>query len=124
MDKLFELLKRASEKLQDYCTDMNGDLNDSLANEINAFIKTGGWRTDFENIPVDVFMMDEIFKIYTKPVLVTISSHTDNYVIEAYYYQYCDEDELIWIETGRDGYRIKTGVVLAWQPLPEPYNAE
>lgn len=33
-----DLLTRAAEKLQDYCTEMNGDLNDSLAMEIEKFL--------------------------------------------------------------------------------------
>lgn len=38
MDAL-DLLRRAAGKLQDYCTDANGDLNDSLADEIEGFLK-------------------------------------------------------------------------------------
>jgi hypothetical protein len=128
MDKLFELLKRASEKLQDYCTDMNGDLNDSLANEINTFIESGGWRTDFENIPNDEFMFDITeYVLYTIPVLVTVLSDSGNrYVVSAHSYQYTpdpDDYKIRWIESGRDSYEIK-GKVIAYQLLPGPYNAE
>lgn len=33
-----ELLRRAADKLQDYCAGINGDMNDSLAMEIYDFL--------------------------------------------------------------------------------------
>lgn len=33
-----QLLGRAAGSLQDYCTEINGDLNDSLATEIEKFL--------------------------------------------------------------------------------------
>ena len=35
------LLTRAAGLLQDYCTELNGDINDSLAMEIETFLKEG-----------------------------------------------------------------------------------
>ena len=37
--ELADLLLRAADKLQDYCTEANGDLNDSLAMDIYAALK-------------------------------------------------------------------------------------
>jgi hypothetical protein len=37
--RLHALLRRAAQSLQDYCEEVNGDMNDSLAMEIEAFIK-------------------------------------------------------------------------------------
>jgi len=36
--KEIELLTRAADKLQDYCAELNGDLNDSLADEISQYL--------------------------------------------------------------------------------------
>jgi len=36
------LLERAASSLQEYCTELNGDLNDGLANEIEIFLKHNG----------------------------------------------------------------------------------
>lgn len=33
-----ELLRRAADKLHDYCAELNGDLNDSLGSEIEVFL--------------------------------------------------------------------------------------
>ena len=33
-----ELLSRAAGKLQEYCTEVNGDMNDALASEIEAYL--------------------------------------------------------------------------------------
>ena len=38
-DKGFELLKRAADLLQDYCEQVNGDMNDSLAMEIYNYLE-------------------------------------------------------------------------------------
>ena len=37
--RLLTLLDRATSQLQDYCTEANGDLNDSLAEEIRATVE-------------------------------------------------------------------------------------
>jgi hypothetical protein len=37
-EKAIDLLKRASDSLNSYCADANGDLNDSLATEIDCFL--------------------------------------------------------------------------------------
>lgn len=34
-----KLLERAAAKLHDYCAELNGDLNDSLGSEIEAFLR-------------------------------------------------------------------------------------
>jgi hypothetical protein len=36
---MLALLRRASDSLQDYCAEINGDLNDSLAMEIDELLK-------------------------------------------------------------------------------------
>lgn len=36
--RLVELLQRAAGSLQDYCSELNGDMNDSLAEEIEETI--------------------------------------------------------------------------------------
>jgi hypothetical protein len=122
---VFELLKRASDKLEDYCAEVNGDMNDSLATEIDAFVKTGGWRTDFENIPNADFMFDSnIYKAYSVRVLVTVKG-SPNYVKQAYFWQWADDDETIedtrtWVLDGPDAYSLESSDVLAYQLLPEP----
>lgn len=35
-----KLLERAAGKLQDYCAEINGDMNDNLGAEIEAFLRT------------------------------------------------------------------------------------
>lgn len=39
-----KLLRRAADKLHDYCAELNGDMNDSLGSEIEGFIR--GLRSD------------------------------------------------------------------------------
>lgn len=38
-EKARELLQRAADSLQEYCADVNGDMNDSLAMEIYDFLE-------------------------------------------------------------------------------------
>jgi hypothetical protein len=123
---VFELLKRASEKLEDYCSEVNGDMNDSLATEIDAFVKTGGWRTDFENIPNDDFMFEDYtYNHYTIPVVVTVLyASGKKEVMTAYSYQFkpdVEEYKNRWVHTGADG-KYVNGEVIAYQLLPEPYK--
>jgi hypothetical protein len=40
--KAIALLKRAAGSLQEYCAELNGDMNDSLAMEIEAFLRECG----------------------------------------------------------------------------------
>lgn len=38
-EKAKELLKRAADLLHDYCAEVNGDMNDGLAMEIERYLK-------------------------------------------------------------------------------------
>jgi hypothetical protein len=40
--RLIDLLKRAADVLQEYCEELNGDMNDSLAMEIYKVLDEGG----------------------------------------------------------------------------------
>jgi hypothetical protein len=125
--KIYELLERASNSLQYYCGEINGDMNDALATEIDKFLRENPipcWRTDFENIPNDDFMFEEYqYTHYTIPVLITIKYKSGKKgVVMAYSYQYqpdSDEYKNRWVYVGADG-RYVEHEVLAYQLLPEP----
>jgi hypothetical protein len=128
MTKAIELLKRASELLQDYCSDFNGDMNCSLSTEIDEFVKNDLWLTDFENIPNDYGVYEEYdYVFYTIPVIVTIRTKSGKLIVDkAYSYQFKPDSDgaeyLIRWAYADSNARYINGEVLAYQLLPEPYK--